>query len=119
MLDRPSIPEFPRLGGMVLLRLTGALSTGTTLPAINWDPATLWRLRRFAGYTGRKYREQSGSELGGQVQLKKFNSGQSPSDRVNKPIMVNYCFQDFLCRAMFDKEKQSLKERKSKGKYSI
>lgn len=51
-MARPSIPAFPRLGGMVLLRLTGARSPGTTLPAMNWDPATLWRLRRLAGYTG-------------------------------------------------------------------
>lgn len=48
-LALPSIPEFPRLGGMVLLRLTGALSMGTTLPAMNCEPATLWRFSRFAG----------------------------------------------------------------------
>ena len=47
-----SIPEFPRLGGIVLLRRTGALSMGTTRPAMNCDPATLCRFRRFAGYTG-------------------------------------------------------------------
>lgn len=51
-LALPSIPEFPRLGGIVLLRLTGALSTGRPRPPMNCDPATLWRLRRFAGYTG-------------------------------------------------------------------
>lgn len=50
----PSIPEFPRFGGMVLLRLTGALSVGMSRPAMNCEPATLWRLRRFAGYTGRR-----------------------------------------------------------------
>lgn len=41
VLALPRIPEFPRFGGMVLLRLTGALSIGTTLPPMNCDPATL------------------------------------------------------------------------------
>lgn len=41
MMALPSIPEFPRLGGMVLLRLTGTLSAGMTLPPMSCDPATL------------------------------------------------------------------------------
>lgn len=51
MTARPSMPALPRLGGIVLLLLTGALSTGPARPPMYWGPATLCLFLRFTGYT--------------------------------------------------------------------
>lgn len=65
------IPDAPRLGGMVLLRLTGALSAATARPAMNCGPATLCRFRRFAGETESRTDESEVEVQGNTGELQK------------------------------------------------